>query len=191
MNDNNTSCSLINICRCSLNNDRCVLECFDFNKCKVFNKNVGPTSVLNENVGSTLNVSSTLDVGSTLDVSSTLDPDLTSEPIFDNLLPCNIEIPQFNAKININNEDELSSSAIVEDDLSLYYSSPPKNLSYEEMQNVMSNIEDTINFTSASDGMHALNNPDILVSRIQYAFDIFKEKTGRQMTYSEMRYMMG
>jgi hypothetical protein len=163
MNDLNTSCSLINVCRCSLNNDRCVLECVDFNKCKVLNAKVGYA----------------------------LDPDLTSEPIFDNLLPCDIEIPQFNAKININNEDELSSSAIVEDDLSLHYSTAPKNLSYEEMQTVMSDIEDTVNFTSINDSMHALNNPDILISRIQSAFDTFKEKTGRQMTYSEMRYMMG
>ena len=59
------------------------------------------------------------------------------------------------------------------------------------MQNVMHDIENTVNFKSVDESMHALKNPDILFSRIQNAFDTFKEKTGRQMTYSEMRYMMG
>jgi hypothetical protein len=55
----------------------------------------------------------------------------------------------------------------------------------------MSNIENTVNFTSIDESMHALNNPEILLNRIQTAFNTFKEKTGRTMTYSEMRYMMG
>jgi hypothetical protein len=67
----------------------------------------------------------------------------------------------------------------------------PKNLSFSEKEEIMKNIEQTANFTSASEGLDALNNPTIIFTRLQNAFDTFKEKTGRNMTYSEMRYMMG
>jgi hypothetical protein len=59
------------------------------------------------------------------------------------------------------------------------------------LQTIMSDIEQTVNFNTADEGVQALNNPQELVNRIQTAFDTFKEKTGRGMTYSEMRYMMG
>jgi|LakMenEpi03Aug12_release.lakeMendotaPanAssembly.Ray.scaffolds.fasta_scaffold55378_2 hypothetical protein len=147
-------------------------------------------------------------VSETLYVSETLDPDLTSEPVYEpdfDLLQVdplidnsdcilNIEIPQFPVKINVNNVDVLPSldqmlSSIV--NVTDTEDCNAKNLSYDEMQNVMDDIEKTVNFTSVSESMHALNNPEVLFSRIQSAFDTFKEKTGRQMTYSEMRYMMG
>lgn len=67
----------------------------------------------------------------------------------------------------------------------------PKNLSFSEKEEIMKNIEQTANFTSASEGLAALDNPAIIFTRLQNAFDTFKEKTGRNMTYSEMRYMMG
>jgi hypothetical protein len=124
---------------------------------------------------------------------------LQVDPLIDHDTFLDIEIPQFPVKINVNNDEELPSSTIVEDEMPSFNiikdeclpPPPPKNLSYDEMQNVMHDIEETVNFTSMSESMHALNNPDILFSRIQSAFDTFKEKTGRQMTYSEMRYMMG
>lgn len=67
----------------------------------------------------------------------------------------------------------------------------PKNLSFSEKEEIMKNIEQTANFTSASEGLAALDNPAIIFTRLQNAFDTFKAKTGRNMTYSEMRYMMG
>jgi hypothetical protein len=69
--------------------------------------------------------------------------------------------------------------------------SNPKNLSNQQVQEIMTDIEHAVNFSSPREGLAALETPDILTSRIQNAFDTFKEKTGRNMTYSEMRHMMG
>jgi hypothetical protein len=136
---------------CSLNNDRCILECTDLNNCS----------------------------------SIPCDADLLQiDPIIDpsDILPCDIEIPQFPVKIIVNDLEDLPPL----DELPL-----PKDLSHDELQNVMLDIEDTVNFNSTEEGLDALDNPDIIFSRIQTAFNTFKEKTGRQMTYNEMRQMMG
>ena len=61
----------------------------------------------------------------------------------------------------------------------------------KSLDEIKRNIENTVNFNSVSESMEALNNPDILFNRIQNAFDSFKSQTGRTMTYSEMREMMG
>jgi hypothetical protein len=131
-----------------------------------------------------------------------LDPAPNSEPILeeilefehlaDDLLVSEINIPE---KINIDSSDVLPSlEELVNDNFTQSEVSEPvtnKDLSAEEMEKVMNDIETTVNFTSIDESMHALNNPEILLNRIQTAFNTFKEKTGRQMTYSEMRYMMG
>jgi hypothetical protein len=123
---------------------------------------------------------------------STLEEILEFEPNSDDLLVSEINIPE---KINIDSSGVLPSlEELIEDNFTQPEVSEPisnKNLSAEEMQEVMSNIESTVNFTSIDESMHALNNPEILLNRIQGAFNTFKEKTGRPMTYSEMRYMMG
>ena len=108
------------------------------------------------------------------------------DPFLDSIL--NIEIPQFPVKINVNTEDELPSLDQLPEEAE---AATDKELSNDDMQTIMNDIEDTVNFTSMAEGVNAMNNPDILFSRIQSAFDTFKEKTGRQMSYSEMRYMMG
>ena len=59
------------------------------------------------------------------------------------------------------------------------------------LESIMRNIEADVNPTSISESLNLLNNPDQLLQRIQGAFDSFKSQTGRTMTYSEMRYMMG
>ena len=59
------------------------------------------------------------------------------------------------------------------------------------LQQVKDEIEATVNFPSMDEGLNALDTPDILLSRMQTAFDQFKNKIGRNMTYSEMRSMMG
>jgi hypothetical protein len=59
------------------------------------------------------------------------------------------------------------------------------------LQTIMADIEKTVNFNTAEEGLALACCPELLANRIQTAFDTFKEKTGRGMTYSEMRYMMG
>jgi hypothetical protein len=129
-----------------------------------------------------------------------LDPAPNSEPILeeilefehlaDDLLVSEINIPE---KINIDSSDVLPSlEELVNDNFTQSEElNTNKDLSAEEMEKVMNDIETTVNFTSIDESMHALNNPEILLNRIQNAFNTFKEKTGRNMTYSEMRYMMG
>jgi len=107
------------------------------------------------------------------------EPDLEAQSLDMNILvnePLNVEyvdvdIPIFDPTINVNKETEL--------DLDL------------DLEKVMSDIEKTANFNSAEEGLHALNNPDTIFTRLQTAFDTFKDIVGRQMTYSEMRNMMG
>jgi len=114
------------------------------------------------------------------------DADLETQSLDMNILvnePLNVEyfdvdIPIFDPKNNLNMEQELQplkEEPIVDLDL----------------EKVMSDIENTANFNSAEEGLHALNNPDTIFTRLQTAFDTFKELVGRQMTYSEMREMMG
>jgi hypothetical protein len=89
-----------------------------------------------------------------------------------------VEIPILHPKINVNMDEDiepLKEESIVNLDL----------------EKVMTDIESTANFNSVEEGIQALNNPDIIFSRLQNAFDIFKNIVGRQMTYSEMRQMMG
>jgi PleD family two-component response regulator len=91
-------------------------------------------------------------------------------------------IPQLPGPIKINEEDLLPNL----DELAVEVE--PATTTYEQ---IMEDIESTVNFQSQSDALNALNNPEILMNRIQSAFDKFKEKTGRNMTYSEMRSIMG
>ena len=66
-----------------------------------------------------------------------------------------------------------------------------KNLTNQEVHEIMTDIEQAVTFSSVREGLQALNISNILTDRIQNTSDTFKEKTGRNMTYSEMRYMMG
>ena len=59
------------------------------------------------------------------------------------------------------------------------------------LEEIKRNIESTVNFSSMNESFDALRNPDLLKNRIQGAFDSFKSQVGRNMTYSEMREMMG
>jgi len=89
-----------------------------------------------------------------------------------------VEIPILHPKIIVNMDEELEplkEESIVDLDL----------------EKVMTDIESTANFNSVEESLEALNNHDIIFTRLQNAFDTFKELIGRQMTYSEMRNMMG
>jgi hypothetical protein len=61
----------------------------------------------------------------------------------------------------------------------------------QNLQTIMKKIETDINPKKMSEGVALLNNPDALIGRLQAGADAFKEQTGRNMTYSEMRQMFG
>ena len=64
--------------------------------------------------------------------------------------------------------------------------------SEEELQQVKDEISEKVNYSSAEEGISALlNNPEDIANRIKGAFTEFKDKVGRNMTYSEMRSIMG
>jgi hypothetical protein len=86
--------------------------------------------------------------------------------------------------LNLDNLDDLDVATESE-------SVPSLNLDDLNLDEIKRNIESTVNFSSANEGLNALNNPDQLMNRIQGAFDSFKSQVGRNMTYSEMRQMMG
>jgi hypothetical protein len=99
--------------------------------------------------------------------------------------PIDIGLPHFPTKINVNTTDELPPLHKLSCD------SQPKILTLEEKSKIMNDIEKTVNFSNADEGIQAFNNPEVIFNRIEDAFTTFKEQTGRNMTYSEMRYMMG
>ena len=55
----------------------------------------------------------------------------------------------------------------------------------------MKKIETDINPKTMSEGLKLLNNPDALIGKLQAGDDMFKEQTGRNITYLEMRQMFG
>jgi hypothetical protein len=61
----------------------------------------------------------------------------------------------------------------------------------QNLQEIMKKIETDVNPKTMSEGVALLNNPDALIGRLQAGADAFKEQTGRNMTYSEMRQMFG
>ena len=60
-----------------------------------------------------------------------------------------------------------------------------------DLEKIKRDIEERVNPKSINEGIGLLNNPDQLQSIMQSAFTEFKQKTGRQMSYAEMREMMG
>lgn len=59
------------------------------------------------------------------------------------------------------------------------------------LQEIMKKIEADVNPKTMQEGLSLLNKPDELLGRLQAGADAFKEQTGRNMTYSEMRQMFG
>jgi hypothetical protein len=104
---------------------------------------------------------------------------LSVDPL--NLEYVDVEIPILNPKINVNMDEELESlENLIEEEKRV-----------PDLDKVMTDIENTANFNSIEESVNALYNPDIIFTKLQTAFNTFKELTGRQMTYSEMREMMG
>jgi hypothetical protein len=61
----------------------------------------------------------------------------------------------------------------------------------KNLQVIMKKIETDINPKTMEEGIGLLNKPDELIGRLQAGADAFKEQTGRNMTYLEMRQMFG
>ena len=69
--------------------------------------------------------------------------------------------------------------------------SETNNTDNKNLQAIMTKIETDINPKTMSEGLKLLNNPDALIGKLQEGADMFKEQTGRNMTYLEMRQMFG
>ena len=65
------------------------------------------------------------------------------------------------------------------------------NLTEPNLQAIMKKIETDVNPKTLKEGLGLLTKPDELIGRLQAGADMFKEQTGRNMTYSEMRQMFG
>lgn len=102
-----------------------------------------------------------------------------------------ISVPEFARKININHDEELPSLEELPKEVEVEVEVESTAYNGESLEQIMGDIESAVNFDSFDDSMYALNNPEFLMNRIQSAFDVFRGKVGRNMTYSEMRYMMG
>ena len=66
-----------------------------------------------------------------------------------------------------------------------------KSTEVSNLQAIMKKIETDVNPKTMQEGLGLLNKPDELVRRLQAGGDAFKEQTGRNMTYLEMRQMFG
>ena len=60
-----------------------------------------------------------------------------------------------------------------------------------ELASLKSEIEENVNPKTIQESIYLLSNPEQLISRMQQGADLFKEKTGRNMSYAEMREMYG
>jgi hypothetical protein len=60
-----------------------------------------------------------------------------------------------------------------------------------ELEQLKSEIENKVNPKTLNESMNLLSNPELLLHTMQEGADLFKEKTGRHMSYSEMRRMYG
>ena len=61
----------------------------------------------------------------------------------------------------------------------------------QNLQKIIKKIEIDINPKTMSEGLKLLNKPDALIGKLQEGVDMFKEQTGRNITYLEMRHMFG
>ena len=60
-----------------------------------------------------------------------------------------------------------------------------------DLTQIMNNISNNVNPKTVNEGLKLVTSPDELIARLQSGADQFKEQTGRNMTYSEMRQMFG
>lgn len=115
--------------------------------------------------------------------------DFTITPIYNTLFP-NI-LPEDDDDFDYSDMPELIPVSDSNLNLDVATESVTESVPSLNLDEIKRNIESTASFSSANEGLNALNNPDQLMNCIQGAFDSFKSQVGRNMTYSEMRQMMG
>ena len=64
-------------------------------------------------------------------------------------------------------------------------------ISEVKLQQIKQQISNEVNPKNIKESMILLSNSDLLQKALQNASDNFKKQVGREMTYSEMREMMG
>ena len=64
-------------------------------------------------------------------------------------------------------------------------------ISDNEISCLKAEIEENVNPKTIQESIYLLSNPEQLISRTQEGAELFKEKTGRNMSYAEMREMYG
>ena len=93
-----------------------------------------------------------------------------------------------------NNIEDTSNTEIknnIEDIQEIKPNTEVKSIFKIELDVLKSEIEKAVNPKTNEESIYLFLNQDILISRMQQGADIFKEKTGRNMTYSELRQMYG
>jgi hypothetical protein len=100
-------------------------------------------------------------------------------------------IPVSDSNLNLDVATESVTESVPSLNLNVATESVTESVPSLNLDEIKRNIESTASFSSANEGLNALNNPDQLMNCIQGAFDSFKSQVGRNMTYSEMRQMMG
>ena len=108
---------------------------------------------------------------------------------FDTDMTTNIEDTS-NTEIK-NNIEDTSNTEIKNNIEEIKSTTEVKSIFKIELEVLKSDIEKAVNPKTNEESMYLLLNRDILISRMQQGADIFKEKTGRYMTYSELREMYG
>ena len=103
---------------------------------------------------------------------------------FDTVMTTNIEDKS-------NTEDTQDVKSTTEDTQDVKNTTEVKSIFKIELDVLKSEIEKAVNPKTIEESMYLLSNRDELISRMQQGADIFKEKTGRNMTYSELREMYG
>ena len=91
-----------------------------------------------------------------------------------------------NASSDNSNANNTSSRATATNNKCANTSSNSSNLTH-----IMNDISNNVNPKTMQEGISLLNKPEELIARLQSGADQFQEKTGRPMTYSEMRAMFG
>jgi|LakMenE18May11ns_1017448.scaffolds.fasta_scaffold9633824_1 hypothetical protein len=114
---------------------------------------------------------------------------------FDTVMTTNIE----NIKNTIEDTQDIKNTIedtqdiknTIEDTQEIKPNTEVKSIFKIELDVLKSEIEKAVNPKTIEESVYLLSNPNELINRMQQGANMFKEKTGRNMTYSELREMYG
>ena len=111
---------------------------------------------------------------------------------FDTVMTTNIEnTTEDTQEIKNTREDIQEIKNTTEDIQEIKPNTEVKSIFKIELDVLKSEIEKAVNPKTIEESMYLLSNRDELINRMQQGANMFKEKTGRNMTYSELREMYG